>query len=107
MTAEDMLKHFVPGYPPSLDVGVGWLPLLSDLHDELSGLDPEYRLHQVKEKFGGLRVYYDIKAGVVAEARSAVERAEGRAWQTCERCGRPGSIREITGWRRVACDEHA
>lgn len=37
----------------------GWYPLIINLNDELTNIDPNYELCQVKEKFGGLRYYWD------------------------------------------------
>ncbi len=38
----------------------GWYPLIGALDKELSALCPDYELHQVKEKFGTLRYYFDV-----------------------------------------------
>ena len=58
---------------------------------------------QVKEKYGGLRFYYDggddFSDGVVAMA-------EAMSYRTCEKCGNPGVLRE-GGWLKTLCDEHA
>lgn len=37
----------------------GWYPLLVELDEQLRAVLPNYVLHQVKEKFGGLRYYWD------------------------------------------------
>ncbi len=34
--------------------GSGWSPIIDRLHRELLALDPDYVLHQIKEKFGTL-----------------------------------------------------
>ena len=57
---------------------------------------------QVKEKFGGLRFYYE---GGDDYIRGAVSMAEIMASQTCEECGKPGQLR-TGGWMRTLCDEH-
>jgi hypothetical protein len=36
-----------------------WYPLLVELDEQLGALLPNYVLHQVKEKFGGLRYYWE------------------------------------------------
>lgn len=59
-------------------------------------------LVQVKEKFGGLRFYYD---GGNATINAYVEFAEGMASRTCEVCGSPGKSRN-TGWIKTLCDKH-
>ena len=60
------------------------------------------KLTQIKEKFGGLRYYYDggddycDGVSAMAEYMSAV---------TCETCGAPGT-RRSGGWIRTLCDKH-
>jgi len=57
---------------------------------------------QIKEKFGGLRIYTN---GVNIEYDSYVEFAEAMSYQTCEVCGAPGKIRH-SGWHKTLCDDH-
>lgn len=58
---------------------------------------------QVKEKFGGLRFYYD---GGDDHIVGMVRMAEAWAASTCEVCGNPGKAR-MGGWIQTLCDEHA
>jgi hypothetical protein len=85
-------------------VGAGWLPILEELHPKLLAADPGYRVAQVKEKFGGLRVY--LSTAEPAAAHAAINAAEERALRTCEECGAPGRLRE-GGWVKTLCDEHS
>jgi hypothetical protein len=57
---------------------------------------------QVKEKFGGLRFYYD---GGDDTINGMVRMAESWAANTCEECGAPGQTRG-GGWIRTLCDHH-
>jgi hypothetical protein len=57
---------------------------------------------QVKEKFGGLRFYYD---GGDDHISGMVRMAESWAYHTCEECGAPGKHRS-GGWIRTLCDTH-
>ena len=57
---------------------------------------------QVKEKFGGLRFYYD---GGDEHISGMVTMAESWAASTCEVCGNPGKYRGKQ-WFYTACDEH-
>lgn len=57
---------------------------------------------QVKEKFGGLRFYYD---GGDRHIDGMVRMAESWADNTCEVCGNPGTSRG-GGWIKTLCDEH-
>lgn len=66
--------------------------------DELS----QVYIHQIKEKFGGLRFYYQ---GGDKTIQGMVRMAESWADNTCEKCGNKGTIRH-GGWMRTLCDEH-
>lgn len=59
-------------------------------------------VRQVKEKFGGLRFYYDGGDEYIA---GLVSMAETWADRSCEECGAPGKRRD-GGWVRTLCDEH-
>ena len=69
----------------------GWYPIIVDVDRRLAELDPNYIVHQVKEKFGGLRYYFSATGNIDEETyqkmRQIVSSAEELAWQTCERCG--------------------
>lgn len=84
-------------------VGPGWTPILVALHIDLVALDPDYQVGQLKEKFGSLRVYLD--SDFTPEVEQAIEAATTLSTQTCEVCGRPGSIRHISRfWIKAVCD---
>jgi hypothetical protein len=57
---------------------------------------------QIKEKFGGLRFYYDGGDDVI---NGMVRMAEAWAGHTCEECGAPGTSRD-GGWIKTLCDTH-
>jgi hypothetical protein len=57
---------------------------------------------QIKEKFGGLRFYYD---GGDDHISGMVTMAEVWAGRTCETCGERGKQRG-GGWIRTLCDTH-
>ena len=59
-------------------------------------------VEQIKEKFGGLRFYYQ---GGDAHISGMVTMAEVWAHRTCETCGDPGKQRS-GGWVRTLCDKH-
>ena len=60
------------------------------------------KVAQIKEKFGGLRFYYD---GGDDHINGMVRMAEIWAGQVCEECGKPGKSRS-SGWIKTLCDEH-
>lgn len=99
-------------------VGPGWWPIIESLcghihhHVEWKNEQkekygrgdgcPPVTVAQIKEKFGGLRFYYD---GGNEKIDGMVSMAEAWAAHTCEECGKPGKTRS-GGWIRTLCDEH-
>jgi hypothetical protein len=59
-------------------------------------------VRQIKEKFGGLRFYYDGGDGTVD---GMVRMAESWAAHSCEECGKLGKSRS-GGWIKTLCNEH-
>jgi hypothetical protein len=91
----------------SLDVGEGWLDLVSDLVDELLSFGAGFEVLQIKEKFGGLRFY--VRYTEVEESqklRDIIQKYERLSYETCEVCGEPGRVREGY-WARTLCDKDA
>ena len=67
---------------------------------------PQVVFTQVKEKFGGLRIYY---RGGDDYVQALVSFAESISYRTCEVCGRMDDTvgRNRNGWIRTTCIEHA
>jgi hypothetical protein len=92
--------------------GEGWFNILDQLcHNIQSHIDwhnretvkiPQVVAVQVKEKFGGLRFYYDGGDDYISGLASM---AESMSEVTCEECGAPGQ-RRGQGWIYTACDAH-
>lgn len=90
-------------------VGPGWYPLLETLcqniqqHiDNSNGKCPQVIVEQIKEKFGGLRFYYQGGDDFI---HGAVWLAESLSVITCEECGAPAERRN-TGWIKSLCKNH-
>lgn len=98
----EMLERHGLKWTISADCGDGWVPLLDSLIVDLKALGWDGELHQVKEKFGGLRFY--IGAGS-KEVHDRITKAKNDSFDTCEVCGKPGALRE-GGWIKTLCDEH-
>ena len=76
-----------------------------DIMNGARGITPKVewiRVEQIKEKFGGLRFYYQ---GGNDEISGMVRMAELWAGHSCERCGNKGQRRQ-GGWVRTLCDTH-
>lgn len=67
----------------------GWDWILEDLDSKISYIDPNYQIHQIKEKFGTLRFYCSSVKGSVADSiiMDLTRVAEELSAKTCERCG--------------------
>ena len=88
---------------------IGWDDLLLELDAKLSEIDPDYIIHQAKQKFGELRVYAVFSDGSFdrdSEFVELIREAAEKSTRTCEYCGKEGLTRR-GGWIVVLCDEHA
>jgi len=85
-----------------VQVGPGWHSIVLELDAQLNRIDPTYEVHQVKEKFGGLRYYCSLDGDDKGAAH--IRDAERKASETCEQCGRPGKLRS-GGWLKTLCEE--
>ena len=79
-----------------VSVEPGWYPIVIQLDQQLSAIDPSYEIHQVKEKFGGLRYYCSLDTDPSAEGY--IKEAEDKAACTCDRCGAPGTLQGRSWW---------
>jgi hypothetical protein len=94
-----LTKH---GVKPPLwsGIGKGWLRLVEVLIIDLVWLGWDKDLHQIKEKFGGLRFYIGATGEGIHERIMA---AESESFKVCEDCGAAGEPRK-GGWIRTLCD---
>lgn len=84
----------------------GWQPIIATLHVALIKLDPDYRLVQVKEKFGTLRIYFDTETDSYKDMEGLVDKAETDSGKVCEWCGKEADqMREHGGWWKTLCVE--
>jgi hypothetical protein len=116
---EVFAKHMEEKYPAMFSqpyggfaVGEGWWPILESLCGQIqhhidwknkqSVIVAQVTVAQIKEKFGGLRFYYD---GGDDEIRGMVRMAESWADKSCETCGSPGTSGG-KGWIKTLCPTH-
>ena len=93
-------------------VGEGWWPILQALCSNIqhylnwknreSEVVPQVVVAQIKEKFGGLRFYYD---GGDDRVTGMVSMAESWADKSCETCGAPGTSGGKS-WIKTLCPTH-
>lgn len=83
------------------DPPFGWVPIVLELHNSLLA-NPNYRIVQVKEKFGELRFYVE---GLTNEERHMVMAAERGSTNICQHCGTKDSVDwRNHGWVATLCD---
>jgi len=94
-----------------------WLWYDGSTKKEVTALD-FVRVIQVKEKFGGLRLYFDLHSAphdhlgedisrqTNERLRGVVDFAESLSYTICQDCGEPGVIRNINGYYATLCDKH-
>lgn len=102
----------------------GWKNIVEDTDRMLSALDPDYEIHQIKEKFGSLRYYYgtSVEDETIQEIMDAViSYAEMLSSKVCEVCGNSSYIQRARwgnkfddtavvketirgGWFKTICD---
>ena len=97
---EDMKTRIVNDWEIYFSVGPGWIPLITELHENIKALCPNYSIIQIKEKFGGLRFY---AKGLTEEARELVHVAERLSYEICEFCGEPGNT-STDAWKITLCE---
>ena len=49
-----------------------WYPVLARLNDDITELESEYEIIQIKEKFGGLRYYIQLPMGTHEDLRDRI-----------------------------------
>ena len=98
MTRDELLSKCYD-YGPSR----GWVPRVEQALNELCELGLEgLRVMQVKEKFGGLRIYTN---GVNDDVNRIIDAAARDCRDICEDCGAPAQECEIRGWVSTLCKE--
>ena len=90
-------------------VNDGWKDIVLLTDAMLVHIDPEYKIQQVKEKFGTLRYYYSTQKMYGSIERkimdAIVDAAEYRSQYVCESCGGMGELRNNKRWLRTLCDD--
>lgn len=102
-------------YPPisnsglhGFECGSGWFHFLDAtgclIQRRMDAAKSEpFVAHQIKEKFGELRVYYSHGDAYVSAVIDVIEGLSGRF---CEICGDRGEIHEDQGWLSTRCARH-
>ena len=86
-----------------VSVESGWADLIHRVFDKLETLDRHHTIVQVKEKFGGLRIYTDYYDEAFSNFIAEIEL---ESYKVCAQCGEPGKLRG-NRWYYTSCDVHA
>jgi hypothetical protein len=98
------------------ECGPGWIPLIetaltiidNHLHRKhMSNPNAGHiTLDQVKEKFGGLRIYFTDHSHYSEYIDGVFDFAEAISHNICEECGKPGKTRGDLSWMKTLCADH-
>jgi ketosteroid isomerase-like protein len=96
------------------EVGDGWRDLVERAVSRIALAVRELSPHaveivQIKQKFGGIRIYWHarrIPDAVASRIEEAVDVAEARSLTTCEVCGEEGKPWHDHGWLSTCCERH-
>lgn len=93
-----------------IECGDGWYDLIDTLCDTIenyfhSNKDEIPKVHQVKEKFGGLRFYTGgIHEDYADKVWGAISMSERMSYKICETCGTTEDvIVDESGWIKTKC----
>lgn len=80
-------------------VGKGWSKIINNLYDA----KPKHtNVQQVKEKYGTLRFYVSSAPEWYFDL---IDHYEEESSKICERCGKPGKLRDDRYWILTLCDD--
>ncbi len=98
------------------DCNRGWYSLIEESLAEIAKVYPNYKVEEVKEKFGELRIYIANPSVLLTEdeeqkewiqhreALKIVEAAIEKSRTICELCGKPALVRTVGRvWKMSRC----
>ena len=112
MTTQELDKILEPYWEEGWDgycrFDDGWANLVFECHLNILKIDPNYRIHQIKEKFGGFRFYYQSDLGIwVEQIDTIIVKYVEILRNVCENCGRDGELCEQKYWLKTLCSDCA
>ncbi len=90
------------------ECGKGWWPLIEKVAaatDSVNVAHPDspVEVSQIKQKFGGLRIYH---YNAPEDIRQLIDKAIEASWHTCEKCGSTtGITTNLEGYKLTLCQE--
>jgi hypothetical protein len=126
----DQIDKLIQDYPVvfrNMDTSVissvpaGWYSIVDDLCTNLTPLleealqanpespdEPLFSLLQIKEKFGGLRIYFMMNTkndDLYIKVQKMIDIAEDASYETCQITGKPGVLCKNGRWFMTLCEE--
>ena len=95
-----------------IETGDGWYQLLHDMCREIAIVfetaekPVTIEMVQIKEKYGTLRVYYNLEGenDVARKISDITQKYEDLSEKVWEECGREGTLRTDLPWIQTLCD---
>jgi len=84
-------------------VGKGWESLVRKVFNAKAGLGIPVGIIQVKEKWGGLRIYTEY---YVREIDNIIMQVGEESLTVCEECGASAGLVKKGVWYQTRCEEH-
>ena len=90
------------------ECGKGWWPMIEKVASAIdtfntSNQENPIEVSQIKQKFGGLRIYH---YNAPEDIRQLIDEAIEASWHTCERCGATeGITTNLEGYRLTLCPD--
>lgn len=102
MDNKEMIEQACEIYP-------GWSNLIKEIDSKIKSYDPDYKVAQIKEKFGGLRFYFNSNCETDEDFNKLCDQVwniADRSLSICEICGKEGSPNfSRYGWRKTLCED--
>lgn len=109
MSATRELQEFIKSHPDNfkncwfgVECDSGWHQLVLDTVRHCIKLDPWIHFMQIKEKFGGLRIYCSPTKEEILDYLEIIER---KSLTICEYCGIDGASVRGNLWLKTLCNE--
>lgn len=110
MTAEQLEQKYPDLFENCFDfsIGQGWMPILHTLCININASnnanpDGKVQFHQIKEKFGSLRIYVSYAQDSIDDViHNWISFAEDLSEKICENCGKE-AVAITEGWIKNLC----
>ena len=103
MNTKELLEKHNINPPCGTYVPPGWMSIVDKTLSLLLSSDPPPSISQIKQKFGGLRIYLH---GGTEQHYDIVRDAEVQCSTACEECGAEGKMVTIGYFVTVRCKKH-